>query len=51
MSAALFSFSYALLIFALVGEAQSDWLRFLGFAAGCWLVIAGALAGWAAARE
>lgn len=51
MFAAVFSFAYAFLIFGLVNEAQSDWLRVLGFVAGTYLVIAGAIAGWQAARE
>jgi hypothetical protein len=45
MFAALFSFSYGLLIFALVGEAQTEWLRIVGIIAAVWMVIAGAFAG------
>lgn len=46
MIAAFFSFSYALIIFALVGEADSDWLRIVGFIAASWMAFAGAIAGW-----
>ena len=46
MIAALFSFSYALLIFGLVGEAETEWLRILGILAASWMVFAGAIAGW-----
>lgn len=42
---------YAILIFALAGEAESGWLRVLGFAAAAFLTVIGALAGWAKARE
>jgi hypothetical protein len=46
MIAALFSFSYALLIFALVAETQTEWLRIVGIVAASWMVLAGAIAGW-----
>jgi hypothetical protein len=46
MFAAFFSFSYALIIFGLVGEADTDWLRVIGFIAASWMAIAGAISGW-----
>lgn len=48
---ALLSFSYAFLIFALTSEAQSEWLRVLGFTGAFWMAVAGALQGWMAARR
>lgn len=51
MLATFFAFAYALIIFALAGEADTPWLRVLGFVAGIYLTIAGALSGWLAARE
>lgn len=50
MGSAVFAFMYAILTFVLAGEAQSDWLRILGFAAGSWMAFAGAITGWQAAR-
>jgi hypothetical protein len=46
MLSAIFAFSYGLLIFALVAEATSDWLRISGIIAAVWMVLAGAAAGW-----
>ena len=51
MAAAVFAFAYAFLIYGLVNEADSAWLRVLGFVAGTYLVVAGAVSGWMAARE
>jgi len=45
MLAAIFAFSYGLLIFALVGETKTEWLRVTGIVAAIWMVIAGAAAG------
>lgn len=46
MIAALFAWSYSVLIFALVGEVETEWLRITGIVAAIWMAIAGALAGW-----
>lgn len=46
MLSAIFAFSYGLLIFALVAEATTEWLRITGIAAAAWMVLAGAMAGW-----
>jgi hypothetical protein len=43
--AALFAFSYALLIFALVGETETEWLRIAGIFGAVWMVIGGTVAG------
>lgn len=51
MLAVLFTFSYAIVLFALAGEAQSIWLRWVGFIFGAWMAIAGGIAGWQAARN
>ena len=50
MGSAVFAFMYAILTFVLAGEADTEWLRVLGFAAGTWMAFAGAIAGWQAAR-
>jgi hypothetical protein len=46
MIAALFAFSYALVIFALVAEVETEWLRITGIVFALWMVFAGAMAGW-----
>jgi hypothetical protein len=46
MLSAIFAFSYGLLIFALVAEVQTEWLRITGIVAAAWMVFAGAMAGW-----
>jgi hypothetical protein len=46
MLAAIFAFSYGLLIFALVAEVSTEWLRITGIIAAGWMVFAGAMAGW-----
>lgn len=46
MIAAIFAFSYGLLIFALVNEATTEWLRVVGIIMGVWTVIAGAISGY-----
>lgn len=51
MLASIFAFTYALIIFGLVGEADSTLFRVLGFAAGTWMAIAGAVAGYQAANR
>ena len=45
MFAALFAFSYGLIIFALVGETETEWLRIVGIIAAIWMVLSGAAAG------
>lgn len=51
MLALLFAFGYAFLIFGLSAEADSNWLRVLGFVAASYMALAGALAGWRYFRE
>ena len=51
MLAALFSFSYGLLIFGLVGEAETEWLRIAGIVGAVWMVFAGAVAGFQSFRQ
>jgi hypothetical protein len=46
MIAVFLTFVFALLIFGLAGEAQSDWLRIAGFIMGGLFTIAGAVNGW-----
>jgi hypothetical protein len=50
MLSAIFAFTYGLIIFALVGEADSEWLRITGIIAGSWMVLSGAVAGWQSSR-
>jgi len=51
MFAALYGYRYGLLMFALAGEATTQWLRWLGTLGGAWFVIAGSIMGWKAARR
>lgn len=51
MFAVVFALSYALIIYALAAEASSVWLKVVGFIAGTWMAIAGAVAGWQFTRE
>jgi hypothetical protein len=44
--AAAYAFAYSLLTFALAAEADTVWLKVMGFIAGTWLAIAGAITGW-----
>jgi hypothetical protein len=46
MIPALVSFVFALLVFGLAGEAQSEWLRIAGFIMGGLFTISGAVTGW-----
>ena len=50
MISAIFAFAYGLLIFALVGEAETAWLRIAGIIAAWYMVLAGAFTGWQASR-
>jgi hypothetical protein len=50
MISAIFAFVYGLLIFALVGEAETPWLRIAGIIGAGYMVLAGAFAGWQASR-
>jgi hypothetical protein len=50
MIAGIFAFAYGLLIFALVGEAETEWLRITGIIAAGYMVLAGAFAGWQSSR-
>ena len=40
------AFVFALLVFALAGEAQSEWLRIAGFIMAVLFTISGAISGW-----
>lgn len=51
MAGILYAFSYAFLIFGLSAEADTDWLRVLGFVAASYMALAGALAGWRYFRD
>lgn len=46
MIGALYAFAFSLLTFALAAEADTQWLKIVGFVAGTWLAVAGALTGW-----
>lgn len=46
MVAAIIAFVFALLVFALAAEAQSEWLRILGFILATLFTITGAVSGW-----
>jgi hypothetical protein len=48
MLAAIFAFSYGVLLFALVAEAQTQWLQWAGIGAAVWMIISGALVGYKA---
>lgn len=51
MAAAIYSYAFGLLMFALAGEATTPWLRWLGFIGATWFVIVGSYVGWRSARE
>lgn len=51
MVAAVFATTYALILFGLASEAQTDWLRIVGFIAATWMAIAGAMAGYQRFRD
>lgn len=51
MIAALFAFSYAIGIFALLSEVQSGFLQVIGWAMASWMVIAGAMSGIGSSRK
>jgi hypothetical protein len=46
MIAAIFAWGYAILIFALASEVQSEWLKITGIIFAVWMAIAGSLAGY-----
>ena len=46
MVAVLYAFGFAFLLFGLASEVQTEWLRILGFVAGSYMALAGAVAGW-----
>jgi len=48
MLAALFAFAYGVLLFALVGETQTEWLKVVGIVAAVWMIISGAIVGYKA---
>ena len=48
---AFLTLAYAVLIFALAGEAQTPWLRVVGVVAAVFMTLIGCAAGWMAARE
>lgn len=51
MWAVLFTWTYAIILVALAGEADTLGLQIAGYLAGGWMAIAGAIAGWQAARD
>jgi hypothetical protein len=51
MLAALYGYSMGLLMFALAGEATTEWLRWLGVIAAVWFILIGSVLGWQAARR
>jgi len=51
MLGAIYAYLSAILVFALAGEAHTPFLRWAGFAYAAWLVIAGSIVGWNAARN
>jgi hypothetical protein len=46
MITSFLSFGFALLVFALSGEAQSQWLRIAGFLLAGLFTFSGAVSGW-----
>jgi hypothetical protein len=44
--AAFIAFGFALIVFGLSGEAQTGWLRVLGFIVASLITISGAISGW-----
>jgi hypothetical protein len=51
MLPAIIGWVHALLIFALVGEADSLWLQIAGGAGGVIFAISGSMSAWSAARK
>ena len=51
MISAFLSLGFALVIFALVGEAQSLWLQIAGSVVAVLLTLAGAMAGWQSTKK
>lgn len=52
MLAALFAWSYAIVILILMGEADRySAVWWMGAAAAAWMAFAGAMAGWSSARR
>ena len=52
MLAALFAWSYAIVIMILMGEAERfSGVWWLGFVAAGWMAFAGAIAGWTEAKR
>lgn len=46
MVASGIAFGFALVVFALAGEAQTAWLKVAGFAVAVFLTLSGAISGW-----
>ncbi len=51
MLGAALSFVFALVIFALVSEAESLWLQIAGSVVAVLLTLAGAMAGWQSTKK
>lgn len=51
MISAFLSLGFALVIFALVAEAQSLWLQITGAVVAVLLTLAGAMAGWQSTKK
>jgi hypothetical protein len=51
MTASIFAFGIALLLFGLSNEAETTWLQITGIVTAVYFVIAGAYTGWQTARK
>ena len=51
MFVVLFSYSYAIILIAAVGEVTSPFLKWACFLGGAWMGIAGSINGWRFARK
>lgn len=51
MFAVIFSYAYAILLIAVIGEVDNPFLKWCCFLAGGWMAIAGSINGWRFARK
>lgn len=51
MISAAIAYIVAIIVLALVGEANSTWLIVAGWIVALWFVLIGSLSGWQAARR
>ena len=51
MLGALYAYASAILVFGMTAEVHSPFLKVAGTTYGIWLVIAGSIVGWNAARH